>query len=382
MILGTAAYMSPEQARGKVVDKRSDIWAFGCVLFEMLTGKRAFPGEDVTDTLAAVVKLDPNWEALPAAVPPRVRQAMRVCLQKDLKQRAQAIGDVRLILEGAFETTVRGIAAEPSTNAGNHSARLPWVVAAAFGVAAVAIALIHFREAAAPSPALVRFQIPVVDEAGAPIPAIAPDGRRIVYQAGNELWVRDLESLAARKLPDAGAIINQPFWSSDSRFILFGAAGSLRRVDVSGGAPQTLCAMPGLLDGGFSTSDGRIFFVVDGRLFAVPAGGGTASAVDIKGGSSALSLKSGASVLPDGQHFVYAVLVGPDESRGIYVASLGAESAPKRLLPTYPMSHMCRRRTVAVATSSTCAPERWWRNRSMPRVLNSPVKLSPSSRRF
>ena len=104
MILGTAAYMSPEQARGKTVDKRADIWAFGAVLFEMLMGKRAFPGEDLTDTLAAVVKLDPKWDAVSADVPARVRQVLRVCLQKDPRQRAQAIGDVRLALEGAFET--------------------------------------------------------------------------------------------------------------------------------------------------------------------------------------------------------------------------------------------------------------------------------------
>ena len=106
MILGTAAYMSPEQARGKIVDKRADIWAFGCVLYEMLTGKRAFDGEDVTVTLARVVEREPDFGALPSSVPARVRQSLRVCLQKNLKQRAHDIADVRLALEGAFETIV------------------------------------------------------------------------------------------------------------------------------------------------------------------------------------------------------------------------------------------------------------------------------------
>src|SRR5471030_2285095 len=104
IILGTAAYMSPEQARGTLVDRRADIWAFGVVLFEMLTGQRAFPGEDITDTLAAVVKLEPTWDAVGSKVPARVRQVLRMCLQKDPKQRVQAIGDVRLALDGAFET--------------------------------------------------------------------------------------------------------------------------------------------------------------------------------------------------------------------------------------------------------------------------------------
>ena len=135
MILGTAAYMSPEQARGKTVDKRADIWAFGAVLFEMLTGNRAFPGEDLTDTLAAVVKLEPKWDAVGPDVPARVRQVLRVCLQKDPKQRAQAIGDVRLALEGAFETATPQTTPLPAAVPRSVVARaLPWAIA---GVAVI-----------------------------------------------------------------------------------------------------------------------------------------------------------------------------------------------------------------------------------------------------
>jgi serine/threonine protein kinase len=139
ILLGTAAYMSPEQARGKTVDQRADIWAFGAVLFEMLTGERAFPGEDLTDTLAAVVTLDPKWDAVGADVSPRVRQVLRVCLRKDPRQRAQAIGDVRLALEGAFESAApqRTVSATSSALRG----RLAWTVAAAAVLVAAALAI-------------------------------------------------------------------------------------------------------------------------------------------------------------------------------------------------------------------------------------------------
>src|SRR5262249_37407076 len=120
MILGTAAYMSPEQARGRPLDRRTDIWAFGCVLFEMLTGKRAFPGDDITDTLAAIVRGEPEWNALPADVPVRVRKVLQLCLQKDQSHRIRDIGDVRLALDGAFDhaapTTTTVTAAPPRMN--------------------------------------------------------------------------------------------------------------------------------------------------------------------------------------------------------------------------------------------------------------------------
>jgi serine/threonine protein kinase len=121
VILGTAAYMSPEQARGKIVDKRADIWAFGAVLFEMLSGQRAFGGEDVSDTLANVLKMEPAWERLPAEVPARIRQVLRACLQKNVKQRIRDVQDVRLALDGAFETTVHVTAIPAPAPQPNHS---------------------------------------------------------------------------------------------------------------------------------------------------------------------------------------------------------------------------------------------------------------------
>ena len=143
VLLGTAAYMSPEQARGKPVDKRADVWAFGCVLYEMLTGQRAFGGDDVTVTLSRVLEREPDFDALPATVPPRVRQALRVCLQKDPKQRAHDIADIRMALEGAFETVA---ATTTSAASSVPRGRLAW---AAFAVAAVLAAALDCSDRAA-----------------------------------------------------------------------------------------------------------------------------------------------------------------------------------------------------------------------------------------
>ena len=245
MILGTAAYMSPEQARGKTVDKRADIWAFGAVLFEMLTGQRAFPGEDLTDTLAAVVKLDPKWDAVGADVPARVRQVLRVCLQKDPRQRAQAMGDVRLALEGAFETTApQTTAAAPSSAS---RGRLAWMVAAAAVLVAAALAIPavrHLRETPPPSPPETRLEIvtPATDQPASF--ALSPDGRQIVFVASGDGAVPPVAAVAGdddgaatggyrrRERIPSGRPTAGPSASS--------LTGELKRLDLGGGAPQTL----------------------------------------------------------------------------------------------------------------------------------------------
>ena len=159
MILGTAAYMSPEQARGQAVDKRADIWAFGCVLYEMLTAKQPFDGDNIVDVLGAVARLEPDFDALPPEVPPRVRRVLQLCLRKDVRQRAQAMGDVRLALDGAFETDAPS--APVSAKAAAPRARLAW---AAFGLAVLAAAALavpavrHWRESA-PTQLSGRFNV-------------------------------------------------------------------------------------------------------------------------------------------------------------------------------------------------------------------------------
>ena len=202
MILGTAAYMSPEQARGKNVDKRADIWAFGAVLFEMLTGARSFDGEGIAETLGAVIHMEPVWARLPVTTPAPVRTVIERCLQKDPKQRVRDIGDVRLALEGAFDTTV------PQTIVGATSsapgARLAWMAFATAVLVAAALARPALRYLRETPPPETRTEI-VTPPTDRPADfALSPDGRRIVFVAlsdgGSRLWLRSLTTTSPQPL--------------------------------------------------------------------------------------------------------------------------------------------------------------------------------------
>src|SRR5688572_29323013 len=248
IILGTAGYMSPEQARGKSVDKRADIWAFGVVLYEMLTGRRLFTGEDASETLAAVIKEEPNLEAVPGPM----RHLLRLCLQKDPRKRLRDIADARLLLEiapGASDAVVAGVPP--------RRLKMAWGVAAFAGVAALAampFSIAHFREST-PVAAPVRFQITMPDKVtlGGGAFSVSPDGRKLIFAAVaadgiRRLYVRALDSLDARPLQGTeGAGLYPPFWSPDSRFVGFSVGNRYMKIDVSGGPPQTLCELPGTL---------------------------------------------------------------------------------------------------------------------------------------
>lgn len=330
MILGTAAYMAPEQARGKTVDKRADIWAFGVVLFEMLAGQRAFPGEDLADTLAAVVKLEPKWEALGADVPPRVRHVLRACLQKDPKQRMGDMRDVRLALDGAFETAASsaGVAPLPA-----RATPVAWMACAAVAVLGFsAVAFVHFREPPLVLPteqAVMRFSLPMPAEA---IPnvnflSLSPDGRRVVASVGSALAVRNLDAAAWTPIAIGTTFtVSTPFWSHDGRAIGFFADGRLKTVSASGGPVATLCGETGLGQGGAWRSDGLILFASDaGPMRTVSASGGACSPV--MQGDPQRSVKFPA-LLPDGVHYLYrGEFAGTPESRGVYVASLDEPDA-------------------------------------------------------
>ncbi len=234
VLLGTAAYMSPEQAKGKPVDRRADIWAFGCVLYEMLTGKMAFRGESVTDTLAAVIRAEPDWSRLPTATPVRVRVLLQRCLQKDLKQRLRDIGDARISLEEVLTSVLDPSLAGPAgIPAPLWRRALPWTVAAALAIALAIVTWAPWRNATTPAPAEpVRFEISlpqgVVQAMGGHF-AVSPDGREVAFFAadavGNvRLWIRSLDSLQTRPLPGSETTVGPPFfWSPDSRFIAFDA---------------------------------------------------------------------------------------------------------------------------------------------------------------
>ena len=264
-ILGSAAYMSPEQARGKVVDRRSDIWAFGCVLYEMLTGTRAFDADDVSLTLARVLERDVDLTALPAAVPPRVRQVIAVCLRKDPRQRVQAIGDVRLALEGVFDTPAPVVTTERA------APRRPlWLRIAPFAaitaVAAAAIAFVALRPG--PRPQVTRFQIYAPAGSTLPLgtPAISPDERTLAYtvtdvQGITRIHVRPFDRIETRVLPGTENAVH-PFWSADSRSLAFATVPEnyLKQIDVGAGAARTLFFVTGPWHGTFN-QNGVLLFV-------------------------------------------------------------------------------------------------------------------------
>lgn len=220
MILGTAAYMSPEQAKGKAVDKRSDIWAFGCVLFEMVTGKQSFSGETLTDILASVVRAEPDWGSLPEGTPEAVSRLLRRCLNKDQKQRLRDIGEARIAIED-----LQADKSEPIVERGTPQEGRPrrttvfWIacVALAFLVGAFAVWLLRPVSSEIPLRKL-ELQIAGLELSGSQSYCIAPNGRQIAYISNHRLWIRDLDRLEPREVPnteDAG----HPFWSPDSAYL-------------------------------------------------------------------------------------------------------------------------------------------------------------------
>ena len=277
IILGTAAYMSPEQARGKVADRRADIWAFGCVLYEMLTGRRAFDGDDISTTLAAVLKTDPEWSALPLATPPSVRRLLGRCLDKDLKERLQAIGEARV----AIGRVQSGALEESASLATVH--RTPWwrrAMPAAISAAAVGLITGAAWTLMPPSPvSVVRFPIvlPEDQQTGlfAPDLALAPDGARLAYVTRSRLYVRALNEIDARAITDAAQAPREPFFSPDGQWIGFYSIGeqALKKVAVTGGAPVTICKIRGAFS---ATWEGdRILFFQPGKgIMHVSANGG------------------------------------------------------------------------------------------------------------
>jgi Tol biopolymer transport system component len=321
--MGTAAYMSPEQARGKTVDKRADIWAFGVVLYEMLTGRQLFEGETVSDTLARVLTKEPDWDRAPA----KTRRLLRRCLEKDPKRRLRDIGDAWELPE------------EPPVESPSHSA-LPWAVAAVAILAAAGLAVVHFRQTP-PQPVPIRFQIPAPDKtnlSGNSGMALSPDGRRLAFVASGPdgrgmIWVRALDSLAAQALPGTeGAPASAPFWSPDSRFIGFAVRGKLNKIEASGGPPQTLCELSANITGGSWSRDGVIVLgTPTGGLFRVPQAGGVATQFTAPDASLGETGHWRPWFLPDGRHFLYATNTRKAEDSAIYLATLDSKDR-KRLV--------------------------------------------------
>ncbi|MEO8098711.1 MAG: protein kinase [Acidobacteriota bacterium] len=334
-ILGTAAYMSPEQAKGKQVDKRADIFSFGVVLYELLTGQNPFKGETVVESLGAILNKDPDWTSVPA----RTERLLRWCLQKDRKSRLASISDARILLE---EPVVAN-AVEPVTVVQKQpTSKLPWLVTAAalIGAAALAFwpqpapALHALRYTIDPPPG---FQFTNTNGAGTP----SPDGRFIVFgavavgstagknAAGQSLWLRPSDSLEARPLPGTQDS-NFPFWSPDGKSIGFYAVSErkLKRVEAVGGAPQVVCDVVNF-EGGTWSQDGVILFSAGNLIQRVAAAGGKPEPVTKPAGEQS---HRDPQFLPDGQSFLYRVVSRDEKVSGIYAATLAKPDPPVRLV--------------------------------------------------
>ncbi|HLG59962.1 MAG TPA: protein kinase [Vicinamibacterales bacterium] len=323
-IMGTAPYMSPEQARGQTVDRAADVWALACVVYEMLAGRRPFAGDTAAEICAAILRADPEWEALPADVPPSLTRLLRRCLEKDRRRRLRDAGAVLIELrEIAGDSATKEVAAA-------RTGRWPWAVAAVLGVVAVGALGLAFRPAA-PAPE-IRLDIstpPTADELSF---ALSPDGRTLAFVATIDgeprLWLRSLDSVSARPL-DGTAGASYPFWSPDSSAIAFFADNKLKRVDVGGGPPQTLTDTPPGRGGTWSQQGVILYAPTDGPLRRVPDQGGETMVVT-RVEAPQQSNHRFPHFLPDGSHFLFYVRGAPGV-QGVHVGALDG-SAVRRLL--------------------------------------------------
>jgi len=339
VILGTAAYMSPEQARGRPVDKRTDIWAFGCVLFEMITGRQTFDaGDTVSDAVAAILKTEPDWSALPADTPLKVRGLLRRCLEKDPSRRLRDIGDARLELDDAAADPLppaRAVTADRRS----RSALLAWSVAGALGLALAGVA-VAYQLTVRETPAVVRFQLLApegrfdtnIGNNGLNSGTISPDGRKLAFVLNpkQQIWIRPIDSLTATPLAGSEGAALDVFWSPDSRSLGFFAQGKVKKIGVDGGAPQTLCSVSGGRGGAWSRDGVIVFGQMTGPLLQVSASGGEPS-VAIQAPAASDGLWN-PSFLPDGRHVLFRV---QGSTPGMFVGTLGSDKTSKVLSVDY-----------------------------------------------
>jgi eukaryotic-like serine/threonine-protein kinase len=331
VILGTAGYMSPEQAKGRSADKRADVWAFGIVLYEMLTGRQAFAGETTSDVLAKVIEREPDWTALPASTPPRLRELLRRCARKDPKTRLQAIGDARVQIEelisGTADETIGVVATPPRAQ---KRARLAWTVTtlSLAIIAALAIpATLYFRRVA-PEPLVTRFEIATPPTSDPGSFALSADGRQLAFVAMAEgtprLWVRRLDQVTAQSLAGTEGA-RYPFWKPDGRTIGFFADGKLKTIDLGSVESHVVADAP-TGRGGTWNHDGVIVFAPAGFvLMRVTATGGTP--VPVTQLPSGRGSHRFPQFLPDGRHFLYLGGTGRGVEQDMFVGSLdGPES--------------------------------------------------------
>jgi serine/threonine protein kinase len=310
VILGTAAYMSPEQARGKAVDKRADIWAFGCVLYEMLTGRAAFRGEDVSEILASVIKGDVKLDLLPANLHPRVREVVTRCLQRDLKRRYSGIADARYEIEQALADP-SGVLIQPVTTVEPRTklrAMVPWL-AAIFVIVIVAVAIWNLKQAPPPEPRrVIRLDHVLPEDQQIVIPAmrfghtlaVSPDGNQFAYSTSKGLFLRSVDELNAVLIPGTAENPQSPFFSPDGQWIGYWSQtdNKLKKISIRGGAPVALCNVFWVYGATWYPDNTIIFSDVLGGVRRVSANGGTPELL-VKGMTVAPQL------LPDGKSLLF-----------------------------------------------------------------------------
>jgi eukaryotic-like serine/threonine-protein kinase len=310
-ILGTAAYMSPEQAKGKTADKRSDIWSFGVVLYQVLTGKRLFTGETPVELLGAVLNRDPDL----SAAPPRVRNLLRWCLEKDRRKRLASISDARRMLEDV------GQVSDLPSQAGGLRHWIAWIVAFVLLLALAAVSFLHFRETPPPEQT-VRSTIAAPEGGTIHSFAISPDGRELVIAASvggkRQLWLRAMDALQPQPIPHTEEAM-YPFWSPDSGYIGFFAQGKLKKVAAGGGPVQSLCDAPDARGGSWNRDDVIVFTPAPSAtsIERIPANGGVPVEVTKTKGDQRHPV-----FLPGGRHFLYLTRAATAEKNGVYVGSL------------------------------------------------------------
>ncbi len=332
LILGTAGYMSPEQAKGAAVDKRTDIWAFGAVLYELLSGKRLINEPTASEALAAVLKSDLNLEALPASTPPRMRRLIERCLQRDPKQRLRDIGEARITLD----TAVPGAAEQPQAPA-SAVTRRPWAWIVVTGVLAVALgAAVLMPRVDAPRPTVTRFTVslPVPFAAGVSANvAISPDGSRLAYVGsvggGNVLFLRSMDGFESKALPGTENAAN-PFFSPDGSWVAFYQDGKLKKAPVLGGSPTVICDVPQGFLGGIWTADGSVIFSrgVTLGLGRVSASGGPTQVLMLPDPSKGESSRFWPQILPGQSGLLF--VVNPDNIASFNEAQIVVEDPGRK----------------------------------------------------
>jgi Tol biopolymer transport system component len=331
LIVGTPAYMSPEQARGQPVDKRTDIWAFGCVLYEMLTGHAAFAGATIADVLAAVVHREPRWELLPAATPLNVTRVVRRCLEKDPKKRARDIGDIAADL--ADPGDILPAAHSHSGEQRRSRARAIGMAAALVGVGVVGATAVLLLQRGAPERVerRVRFALTLEQQASdliaGTIPTPSPDGQMLAFVTGGTgqpvVWVRPLDAIDARRLSGTEGATGAVVWSPDGRWIAFFAEGRLKKIAPSGGPAQTIGSIPGFQDAAWGTS-GEIIFRPTNRaaIFGISETGGAPKPITTLDATRGENSHRFLQFLPDGRRFLFTARCADRDNNALFVGSI------------------------------------------------------------